>query len=292
MSARFVLFALLLAAGWVVAAPGPPVAPEKETAVFSRDVRCRQFVATCLVEGRPARLMVDTGATHTVLAADFVAQQLPGLRFVEGVRLSGNAEEAPRLALAALQAGDVALAASPVLVMGLEGVNAMLGRRVDGILGMAHLVRLPFTLDLRGGGRGYWGEPAESMPLRPLAGQCDEAGRMFLDARCGESDCRLLLDTGSTVTTWPAGQWPAGEKETLPVQVGDVNGARSERLAYGLPAPLRLGESLVLPPVSPQLRPGVAGHVLGLDAFEGGVLVYRPGRGFWLWLPPASKQAP
>ncbi len=256
---------------------------------LSRDAHCRQFIATCLVEGRPARLMVDTGATHTVLASDFVRSQLPELRFVEGVKLSGNAAEAPRLALAAIQAGGVELGQGPVLVMGLDGVNSMLGRRVDGILGMSHLAQLSFTLDLRPGRQGHWGLPEEALPLRPLAGQRDGAGRLFLAARCGNAACRLLLDTGSTVTTWPRGQWPAGEKGEAQVLVGDVNGARSETLAYGAPARLLLGNRVSLPRVSPQLRPGAQGHVLGLDALEGGVLLHRAGEGFELLLPPGAE---
>ncbi len=254
-----------------------------------RDAHCRQFMADCLVEGRPARLMVDTGATHTVLAADFVARELPGLRFVEGVRLSGNAAVAPRLAMAELQVGGEKLGQGPVLVMELEGVNSMLGRRVDGILGMSHLARLSFTLDMRPGRQGHWGLPSEVLPLIPLRGSRDGAGRLYLDACCGESRCRLLLDSGSSVTTWPLGQWPAGEKAQYHVQVADVNGARSETQASGAPARLLLAPGAELPQVSPQLRAGGQGHVLGLDALEGGLLLHRAGVGFEL-LPPADKK--
>ncbi len=284
---------LLSATGFAVgeppaALPAPPPAAA-ESALLVRDAHCRQFMASCLVNGRPARLMVDTGATHTVLAADFVEQQLPQMEFVEGVKLSGNATTPPRLGVAELQAGGQQLGRGAVLVMPLEGVNTMLGQRIDGILGMSHLGRLTFTLDLREGRQGHWDLPTETLPLLPLAGQRDAAGRLMLSARCGNTACRLLLDSGSTVTTWPQGQWPAGEEEAQELRVGDVNGARSVRFSYGRAAALQLGGDVLLPQIRPQLRPGQEGHVLGLDALEGGLLLHVPGKGFYV-LPPTVME--
>ncbi len=290
----------LAGAGVAVAGPvgavagqsvAPPAAAPEASLVMERDARCRQFIATCLVNGRPARLMVDTGATHTVLAADFAARELPQLEKLEGVTLSGNAETAPIPAYATLQIGAFAPARALVLVMDLRGVNSLMAERIDGILGMAQLGQLPFVLDLRGDGKGYWAEVAERLPLHPLEGRSDEAGRLVLPARCGEKTCPLLLDSGSSTTSWPQGQWPAGEQDESGVRVADVNGARESGMRRGKLAPLELPGGLVLPQVSPLMQPGESGHVLGLDALSGCLLTHRPGQGFFLALPDAVPPA-
>ncbi len=270
------------------AVPVPAVAPE-----MWRDARCGQFIARCRVNGHPARLMVDTGATHTVLAADFVARELPQLERVEGVRLSGNARVAPELAVASVEAGGAALRRSHVLVMDLSGVNSLLAEPVEGILGMAQLCQLPFTLDLRAGGGGYWGELAPPCPSVRLEGRADAAGRLYVPTRAeGGSACLLLLDTGSSTTTWPAGQWGIGAQAADAVsrlRVADVNGARDTALSRGGFAELELPGGVRLPAVAPLLQAGQGSHVLGLDALGGCLLIHRPGEGFFLALPRGNK---
>ncbi len=295
MRCRFALLTALalLAAPVLPAAPAvPPAAPAEAevqagsaAALMQRDVRCGQFMADCLVNGRPARLLVDTGATHTVLSADFAARELPQLELVEGLRLSGNATQAPRPALATVTAGGVELKKSLVLLMPLGGVNSLMERPIDGILGMEHLRQLPFMLDLREGGVGRW--HADAGAFFPLRGQEDAAGRLHVPARSGDSSCLLLLDTGSNTTTWPEGSWPAGaQAEAAALRVADVNGARDVAAgAHGQPAELRLAGGALLPQVEPLLRAAEGGHVLGLDALRGCLLIHRPGQGFFISAP-------
>ncbi len=288
------LFALLpllpLQGGTGDTAAGVPAA-EAASDVMQRDARCGQFIAHCLIDGRPARMLVDTGATHTVVAQEFAARELPQLQMLEGVRLAGNAEQSPRPAVATVAAGGRTLPPSLVLLIPLEGVNSMMGQPIDGILGMGHLRQLPFTLEVRQGGLGQWQAPAGDEGLMPLKGEADAAGRVFLTARCGDSVCRLLLDSGSNTTTWPAAQWPAGAQANGNLHVADVNGARA--LAAGVrgkPADLELAGTLVLRRVSPLLLQGESGHVLGLDALDGYCLIHRPGQGFRL-MPGPPKTA-
>ncbi len=284
------LLALLpaVAQGLVAAQAVPPDSP-----VMQRDARCGQFIACCRVNGRPVRLMVDTGATHTVLAADFVARELPLLERVEGVRLSGNAQVAPELAMASVEVGGVSMECSPVLVMDLSGVNALLEEPIEGILGMAQLGQLSFTLDLRAGGGGHWGKWSSPCPPVRLEGRRDAAGRLYVHACvAGGSSCLLLLDTGSSTTTWPAGQWAPGVQaagKASGLRVADVNGAREEALPQGEPAELELPGGLRLPAVSPLLPEGQGSHVLGLDALGGCLLIHRPGLGFFLTPPGVIK---
>ncbi len=289
----------LLAAPVLPAAPSVPVLPDAPVeagaaaALMQRDARCGQFMADCLVNGRPARLLVDTGATHTVLSAEFAARELPQLELLEGVRLSGNATQAPRPALATVTAGGVELKKSLVLLMPLGGVSSLMERPVDGILGMEHLRQLPFMLDLREGGTGHWQTDAGEGVIFPLLGREDAAGRLHVPARSGQSACLLLLDTGSNATTWPRAQWPAGvQAQAAALRVADVNGARDVAAGeHGVPAELKLAGGAVLPQVEPLLQAAEGRCVLGLDALRGCLLIHRPGQGFFLSRPQGSEEA-
>ncbi len=301
---------LALVAGWGVSEGSEPSAealsheaagvsaetPAAGLRILSRDSRCGQVIATCLVEGRPARLMIDTGATHTVLHSAFVARSLPHAERVENARLAGNARQQPDLLRVSLEAGGVSFPREDVLAMDLSGVNALLDAPVDGILGMSHLSRLSFTFDLRPGCRPHWGAPSEPLPLRRWEGRRDAAGRLHCQVRSGAGNPEwLLLDTGSTMSSISPAHWPAGARESgseQPLRTADVNGEHDVRRTVGATASLELAPGVVSPRLSPVLREDPTGNVLGMDALEGLVLVHRAGEGFFVGPVEEEAQKP
>lgn len=265
-----------------------PCAAAQEAAApaMQRDVSCGQVLVRCEADGVPLLLLLDTGATHTVLDSDVAAQKLPNAFRVDtsNMDIRGNAAGLrPEIALVALSAGGKEFSQQPVLVMPLTGVRAMLHEPVDGILGMDVLCRLSYTLDFREGGQSHWG--AEDSPAaRPLPARPDAGGCPLLSLRCGERLLsRVLLDTGSSSTVLSPQNWPAGEGEVREAQVADVNGHRTVQLRFGRPAAVQLAEGVqteIRPQLSDSFNRSTCAGILGVDALRGLRLIYSPDRGF------------
>jgi len=130
--------------GTIVAAQQVDIPASIDLNTMVQDARCKQVLVTCLINGRPMRMMLDTGATHTVLH-DESADGLKNARWMDTSRMEmkGNSTQRPRVLLASLQAGELAEPQHPILVLNLAGVRGMMAERIDGILGMDILGRLP-----------------------------------------------------------------------------------------------------------------------------------------------------
>lgn len=242
-----------------------------------RDPLCGQIIVTCLVNGVPARLMMDTGATHTVLDRKFVDEELKA-EYVDTskMQISGNAEEKPGIIVGDLQAGDTSFRGMMLVVMDLSGVNAMQSKPLAGILGMDAMSRLSFIMDFRAE-RFTWGAFRDMSPFVPLEGRRDEAGRLFVTVQSGEKSFPLLLDTGSSVTTLLPEQWAPGAEHMEDVKIADVNGPRTIRAGVGRQGALQLTPQVRTWNFSPQLLPAEADPgLLGMDALKMNVLVHKP----------------
>ena len=242
-----------------------------------RDPLCGQIIVTCLVNGVPARLMMDTGATHTVLDRKFVDEELKA-EYVDTskMQISGNAEEKPGIIVGDLQAGDTSFRGMMLVVMDLSGVNTMQSKPLAGILGMDAMSRLSFIMDFRAE-RFTWGAFRDMSPFVPLEGRRDEAGRLFVTVQSGEKSFPLLLDTGSSVTTLLPEQWAPGAAHMEDVKIADVNGPRTIRAGVGRRGSLQLTPQVRTWNFSPQLLPAEADPgLLGMDALKMNVLVHKP----------------
>lgn len=244
---------------------------------MSQDARCHQVMVTCLVGGEPLRMMLDTGASHTVLHKESAARlknvHRPDTSMMD---FKGNARQRPELLTAALQAGPLKLDGHTCLVMDLTPVRTAMATPPDGILGMDVLGLLPFTFDQRNAAF-YWGLPKKVQGVQ-MNGHPDHYGRLLVDAECMGKKLELLLDSGSTVTRMPAELWPAGVAEAATVQVGDVNSAARLQVQLGKPSDLTVAPGVVLSAVNPVLTPGQP-PVLGMDALRDVALVHVPVKG-------------
>lgn len=263
-----------------------PAVPEQF--VMSRDSEHGQVIVNCTMDGVPLRLLLDTGATHTVLHKGVAEEKLPNAYKLDttGMQITGNAAGLrPDILIVKLGIAGKTRSQHPVLVMPLDGVRSMLKQPVDGILGMDVLSHIPFTLDFRQGGVSHWGADTDGKDF-PLHAHPDMGGCPLVTLRCGEKVIeRVLLDSGSTTTLIEPRDWEAGVGETCTAQIADVNGRREVQILFGKPAPVELAPGLVRE-LCPQLQEGMnrssSTAILGIESLEGLRLIYSPEKGFSL----------
>ena len=262
----------------LVAAPEPAGAEQPavvDVMSLSRDSRCGQVLVTALINGVPMRMMLDTGATHTVLHEESVAR-LGDVKWIDTSKMKfrGNANQRPRLLLAPMQAGPGESPMHTLMVLNLGAVRSMLAEPVDGIIGMDFLKFLPFTFDFRKN-EFYWGIPGEA-GLVPVPCKAEPSGRVHWLLSCAGKEISLLLDTGSTVTRICADDWAPGAAGEITAHIGDVNDAGRQQLVEGKPGDLSVAPGVVLKEVAPLLCSSGELTMLGLDALRQSVLVHLP----------------
>lgn len=273
-------FLLLTLAGLSMAdtpapAPAAQQAPAVDLMSMSRDARCGQVLVTCLVNGAPLRMMLDTGATHTVLHEESAAR-VPQAQWLDTshIQFGGNSAQRPKMLLASLMAGPAEVAIHPFMVMNLGAVRSMMSEPVDGILGMDILRHVPFTFDLRKN-ELYWGLPS-GVELVPLNATPDGTGRVVVQARCGGKTIPLLLDTGSSVTRVEAGQWAPGAGAEIGAQIGNIDNRAGIKVMEGKPGDIELGPGVAAKGVAPILCDKGEITMLGMDGLNGVVLIHVP----------------
>ncbi len=108
------------------------------------------------VNGMPARLLVDTGASRTVFDLERVQHFLPEEAPIEkldklSAGLGTNSMESHSLVLQKLKIGEISLKKFPVVAIDMKHVNdsyGMLGMEpVDGVLGSDLLLRCRAVID-------------------------------------------------------------------------------------------------------------------------------------------------
>lgn len=269
----------LLCSLTVTAAPeqaAPVAQPSAEDLLkIESDARCGQLLVTAMVGGQPMRMMLDTGATHTVLHEESAAKIKTG-RFIDTSRmfLRRNTTQSPKMLLASLLVGPGEADMHPMPVINLNAVRNMLAEKVDGIVGMDFLGALPFTYDF-GKKEYYWGIP-EGAELVPLRTEPAGGGRVNVLMTCGGKELKLLLDTGSTITRVPSEEWVPGVGAEIIAQIGNVDSASEQKLLEGKPADIEIAPGVVLHGVAPLLGAPGEPAILGLDALKNSVLVHVP----------------
>lgn len=257
------------------AEPAPAPQPAVDIMTMSQDARCKQILVTCLINGQPMRMMLDTGATHTVLHEESAAR-LKDARWIDTsfMLFRGNSNQRPKLLIASLLAGPAESPEHPFMVMNLGAVRSMMTEKIDGILGMDILGQVPFTFDLRKQ-EFYWGIPAQAK-LVPLHAEAEPTGRVFVLGKCQDKTIRLLLDTGSSVTRVVTEEWAPGAGQEIGAQMGNIDAASGIRVVEGKPGDIELGPGVVAKGVLPILCSAKEHPMLGMDALQNQVLVHVP----------------
>ncbi len=252
-----------------------PATPEVDVMTMNQDTRCKQVLVTCLINGQPMRMMLDTGATHTVLHEES-AEKLKNVRWIDTSKMNfrGNSAQRPKLLVADLLAGPAESTGHHFLVMNLGAVRSMMTEKIDGILGMDILGAVPFTFDLRKM-EFYWGTP-EVAKLVPMNVVPDGTGRVIVQGKCGSRIVQMLLDTGSSVTRVLTDHWEPGAGEEIRAQMGDIDNSSGVKVMTGKPGDIELGAGVAARGVTPLLITNDGPPMLGMDGLRGVVLVHVP----------------
>lgn len=160
-------------------------------------------ISSLAVEGRPAGMILDTGASITVLDAAF-AESLP-LAGAKRANIAGAGQTAQalavnhlRVALPNRQAAEV-----PAVILPLETLSRQAGRRIDGVLGAHFLRRHIVEFDYHAG-RAHFHPPGgftpppgwSALPLRLEEGRPAVEG-ILVGEGTKHYPGEFVLDTGS-----------------------------------------------------------------------------------------------
>ena len=272
----FIFGYAMLAFAQTMPKPKDAAVPEKTgLPAMTRDSRCGQILTTCFVDGHPMRMMLDTGATHTVLHNESV-EKLKNPRWLDTSRITfkGNSKQRPKILIAPLKVGPGTFSQHSVIVVSLAAVRSMMGEKIDGIIGMDILGALSFTFDLRKN-EYYWGVPATNK-LISIPGKFDANGRLFMHVRNGEKFFSLLLDTGSSSTRIRAEDWSPGIAGQISAKIGNIDTASQQKIRQGNPGCLEVVPDVRLKKISPLICDSGDLTMLGIDALEDNVLVHIP----------------
>lgn len=253
----------------------PAQIQEEELMKMERDAHCGLILITAMVNDTPMRMMLDTGATRTILHKDS-ADKLKNVMWLNTghMQFQSNSSQRPKMLVADLQAGPGVSPRHLFAVMDLGAVHSMMSEKIDGIIGMDVLGSLPFTFDFRKG-EFYWGAP-DAKVISPVYGKMESIGRMMVHPKCGEKTLNLLLDTGSVITRVPAADWTPGSAGEIKAQMGNVDATRRVTVEEGKPGDLEIAPGVMLRGVQPILgKPGESA-LLGLDAMKDAVLIHLP----------------
>lgn len=253
-------------------------ATPQEAALMSieRDTHSRLLLITALVADTPMRMILDTGATHTILHKDSTKKIKKGAMWLNTshIKFEGNTKQRPEMMLANLQAGPGLAPRHPIVVLNLASVRSMMGEEIDGIIGMDVLGSLPFTFDLKNENY-YWGTP-EGTKLYPLRGKMERGGRMMVQGNCGGKTITMLLDTGSAITRVNAQDWAPGAGNEVMARLGNVNDTTQVKVMEGKPGDIDVAEGVTLKNIKPLLDEPGKSVLLGLDALKDTVLIHLP----------------
>lgn len=254
--------------------------PTEKLMEMTQDARCKQILVTGLINGQPVKMMLDTGATHTVIHTE-TAEKLKGLQWIDTSKMNfrGNSAQRPKMCIASLQIGPGESPTHPLLVIDLSGVRSMMAEvnTLDGIVGMDMLNNLPFTFDFAHK-TYHWGlpEPQKAGTMVPLTGERDPNGRLMMPVSSGDKTFKLLLDTGSSVTRICKTDWTPGEGETINAHISDVDAAAKITTREGKAGDLKLAEGVYAKDLTPLLSDDEELTMLGVDALRNTALIHLP----------------
>lgn len=211
------------------------------------------------LDGVKATLILDTGASHTTFDTTFVTNAFPNAK-LQPVALLGstNAKVGPGnqgpcvFGAKTLKIGSLTLNAADAMAFPLGQLSAVVGRKVDGILGMNHLAARPFILSLADG-RIVWNPSAKARVGFVRAHSRLRGNRRELVARLPNGETLgLLIDSGSTWTFIESAHWRATDRKTA-VASADLNRRANETMRAGEKGTIDCGFRFEIEPmIAPQ----------------------------------------
>lgn len=287
--------AFCLAVSLFVAAAVPPagedgdpfwasVAPKEEArAALKVMPRTNMTFVEAELEGAKCTLLVDTGATHTTFDMAFVKRNMPGSELVPVMMMGDtNVEGAPRfMRVKSMKIGAAEFKDFGAMALDISHLPSSLGAKVDGILGMSTLGRVPCLLSLSSKELVFVpGKDRRDGFDRPIMRNVQDPMSILLPVKFGERVIDVLVDSGSSMTflsndtLWPT----VGEASEMPAV--DINGKTGLKPQRGEKGVLPVCHGLVITPlVVPQPMNRIGADVLARYdmLIAGRYIFFRPG---------------
>lgn len=259
MGMSFALTALVLGAALVAGAgdadkPFVPASAPKARATARLSVLPRKnmpFVSATL-DGKKCNLLFDTGATHTTFDIGFIRRELPETKLGD-VMLTGttNVEGAPKIFHAhSLRMGDAEFREFEAMALDISHLMPGIGVKVDGIVGMNVIGRVPALVSL-GSGKVVFNPSAAERSVfgKGIARVQEHRFSVALLPSFNGKQFPLIVDSASTLTFLSKSfGWPSAKKK---VNIGtvQVNGSSALSTEEGAPGKLALGEDVEITPM-------------------------------------------
>lgn len=226
------------------------------------------------VDGAPCTLIFDTGATHTSLDLEFVREKLPNAKLMD-VELMGtsNVQIAPKvMRTELLTIGEMGYRGFPLMAIPLNGLSDRVGRRVDGILGMDIIRRMPMIISLKDGKITINPESIEGFGPQLKFDYEDFDGSPKIDYRAPDGTMQqMLIDSGSTFTILRREEdWAKGGEE-FGIGAASVNGRERLTMRDGGEGELTLVaafEEDMKIKIRPMINPSHPCAYLGADTLQ------------------------
>jgi clan AA aspartic protease (TIGR02281 family) len=213
------------------------------------------------VNGRPFRMLLDTGASSCALASD--AAERAGLRYNHRVVVETEAgTRTVGASTAQVRVGSIEALDAEILVQPIDAVRQV-DPKADGVLGQSFLGRFPFLVDYRKKRLLIGGEAEESgaalgtlLAAELVEGRlvvsvtlveggrpwrlAFDSGSQYLLLECGGGCPRFIEHAGIRTILTNLGDCKAEQGYLRRVQVGDIAVARPEALLiHRMPRPGR-----------------------------------------------------
>ena len=171
------------------------------------------IVAPVIIDGKKCHLLVDTGASHTLLRKDLVKKFWPGksLKYMGG-KITSNIESPLFLAsVRSLSSEPLEVKNFNLLVADLPHLGKMGSAPVAGMLGMDIMGSFPMLIDVEGGKVTFFSKAPADAELKALGAvkvpiQRDGnhvRAKLLMDGK----PMQLIIDTGATQSCIPRKSW-------------------------------------------------------------------------------------
>lgn len=249
------------------------------------------FIVEVKVEGVPAKMLVDTGASHTTLDLNWVRKQFPNAR-VQLVPVGGSGgpygfaqNSVPLMPLERFEIGGNRFADFLTPLVDLSGLRMALPelKEVVGVLGMNTLGAAPCRIafnkrTIQWLTQEELAKIGKKEKLRTSLRSGSPCAMVHVASPKNGQELPLLLDCGAVVTCVPAAFWTAARPEKQKSRITTAAGVRDVEIAFGVPENLRLTPDFAAKGISPQLLPPEAPpkYLLGTDVLAQTDLLFVP----------------
>ena len=208
------------------------------------------------VDGAKGTFLFDTGATHTTFDIAFVKKNMPRTELVPVAMMAdSNVDGAPRyMRVKSMKLGEAEFCDFGAMALDISHLHRSIGARVDGILGMSTIGRVPCIVAF-GANEVVFAPGKESVSgfMRPVQRSLSDPMSVLLPVKFGERTFELLVDSGASFTFFSRETgWPT-TGESVKVPAVNINGAAALAPLVGKKGVLPVGDGVE---VSPLVVPG------------------------------------